>query len=191
MSTEPTRTSATGSEPMPDIEALISDYLDRLRRASTRLPAATRAELLDDITAHLAETIRSGADEGRARQVLDELGAPEEIAAAAAAESGTPVRTSGERVYDVATPLILLLGNFVVPVLGWVAGVAMLWNGPRWNTRQKWIGTLIWPVITLLFLAAVLIHRGLLVMPAVMIFGLAGLVAELIFLLRAAARQQP
>ena len=79
--------------------------------------------MLDDITAHLPETIGPGADESRARQVLDDLGTPEELAAAAAAASGTPVRASGVRIYDLATVLVLLLGGFVVPVLagspGW------------------------------------------------------------------------
>lgn len=97
----------------------------------------------------------------RVRQALDELGTPEEIAAAAAAESGTSVRTSGERGYDVATVLILLLGNFVVPVLGW-------------TTSQKWLGTLVWPVIVVLFLVVALIDRSIM----------------LIYLLRAAAGQQ-
>jgi uncharacterized membrane protein len=187
MSTEPTGTSATRSEPMSDPETLIADYVGRLRRSVARLPAATRAELLDDITAHLAETIEPGADESRVRQVLDELGTPEEIAAAAAA--GIPVRTSGDRIYDVVTVLVLLLGSVVIPGLGWIAGVVLLWNGPRWNTRQKWIGTLILPVVVVVVLVT---HSAApVIMPLTLVIALAGLAAEFIFLLRAAAQQHP
>lgn len=174
---------------MSDTEALIADYLDQLRRAGAGLPPATRAELLDDIGAHLTDMIGPGAGESRVRQVLDELGTPAEIVAAAAAESGTPDRTSGDRFYDVATVLLLLLGNVVVPVLAWIAGVVMLWNGPRWTTRQKWIGTLIWPVAAV----AVLLSHGLasVLTPLIMVVALAWLVTECVLLLRAAARQRP
>ena len=175
------------TEPMPGTEALIAGYLNRLRRASAALPAAARAELLDDISAHLTETIGPGADEIQVRQALDELGTPEEIAAEAVAESGAPARSSGDRLYDVATVLLLLLGNFVVPVLAWIVGVVMLWNGPRWNTSQKWIGTLVWPVAVLLFLV---VHwTAMTIMPLVVVIGLAVVVTELVILLRAAARQ--
>lgn len=55
-------------------------------------------------------------------------------------------RTGSETGYDVATLLMLLLGGFVVPVLGWIAAVVMAWNLPRWTVGQKWLATLIWPV---------------------------------------------
>ncbi|WP_328610320.1 hypothetical protein OG943_14700 [Amycolatopsis sp. NBC_00345] len=209
MNAEPTTTSLVRSEPLSTTDALITDYLDRLRRAGAGLPAATRAELLDDIAAHLAELVGPGADEARARQVLDELGTPEEIAAAAAAESGAPAGASaggpaggparaggGELAYDVGTVLVLLLAGFVVPVLGWIAGVVMLWNGPRWSTGEKWAGTLIWPaaiVVTGMVLGLAHALAGG-VGPVVLLLGaivvLAGLVAGFAVLLRAAARRR-
>src|SRR5882762_8048267 len=81
MSTGPTSTGSTmtgthGSKPMTTNNALISDYLDRLRRASAGLPEKARAELLDDINAHLAETVGAAAGEAEIRRVLDDLGAP-------------------------------------------------------------------------------------------------------------------
>jgi hypothetical protein len=88
---------------------------------------------------------------------------------------------------DVTTVLVLLLGSFVVLVLGWVGGVVRLRNGPRWNTRQKCMGTLIWPIVALAFLV---IHSAV-VRPLGLVIALAGLVAEFILLLHAAARQQP
>ncbi|MDT8912557.1 HAAS signaling domain-containing protein [Amycolatopsis sp. PS_44_ISF1] len=193
MSTEPTTTSQFRSEPLSAAEALSTEYLDRLRRAAAGLPAGRRAELIDDITAHLSELIGPDADEARARQVLDELGTPEEIAAAAAAEGGTAHPGGGELAYDVATGLVLLLGGFVVPVLGWVAGVVMLWNGPRWSTREKWAGTLIWPAAIVVGVVLLLVaHAGL--GPAVLLIGglvvLAGLIAGFAVLMRAAAQRR-
>jgi hypothetical protein len=203
MNAEPTTTSLVRSEPLATTDALIADYLDRLRRAGAGLPPAARAELLDDIAAHLAETVGPGADEAQARQALDELGTPKEIAAAAAAESGAPVgvpagapaRAGGELAYDVGTVLVLLLGGFVVPVLGWIAGVVMLWNGPRWSTREKWAGTVLWPAAILVAGTLLLLgHRAGGVGPEVVLLGgiavLVGLGAGFTILLRAAARRR-
>jgi hypothetical protein len=176
-------------------EELTTEYLARLRRAAADLPAGARAELCDDIRAHLAESLGTDADEATAREVLDELGSPEEIVAAAAAETGTrPAgRSQGALLYDVAAVLVLLLGGFVVPVAGWVAGVVMLWAGPRWGLRQKWGGTLLWPaaiVVGALALLADHVARGRLV--AVVVIGalvvLAGLISGCVWLLRTAAR---
>jgi uncharacterized membrane protein len=201
MNAEPTTTSVVRSEPLSATDVLIAEYLDRLRRAAVGLPPAARAELLDDIAAHLAETAGPGADEARTRQVLDELGTPEEIAAAAAAETGVPAgapaRAGGELAYDVGTVLVLLLAGFVVPVLGWIAGVVMLWNGPRWTTREKWAGTLLWPAAILVAGALLLLGHGLAggVGPMVILLGglvvLAGLVTAFTILLWAAARRRP
>lgn len=147
-----TTPSTARTDPMTTTDTLIADYLQRLRRATADLPPGTRAELLDDIGAHLADTAGDAPDEARVRQVLDELGTPETIAQAARVESGgvaatPPTGGHGDLAYDVSTVLVLLLGGFVVPVLGWVAGVVMLWNGPRWTRGEKWFGTLIWPAL--------------------------------------------
>ena len=61
--------------------------------------------------------------------------------------SGRPARDRSDETYDVLTVLALLLGGFLVPVVGWLAGVVLLWAGPRWSTGQKWLGTLVWPAI--------------------------------------------
>lgn len=142
---------------MASTDTLITDYIERLRRATADLPAGTRAELVDDITAHLADTVGEHPDEAHVRQVIDELGRPEAIADAARAESGgAPARGNSGLTYDVSTVLVLLLGGFVVPVLGWVGGVVMLWNGPRWTTRDRWLGTFVWPMTIVVAAAGLL-----------------------------------
>lgn len=136
--------------PIPAGE-LVERYMMLLRSSAADLPAAQRDELLSDITAHLAEAVPPGSDELAARRALDGLGAPELVAAAARTETEPAAQTrpspGSAQVHDVIAVLLLLLGGFVVPILGWVAGVVMLWNSPRWSEPDKWLGTLAWPVV--------------------------------------------
>ena len=179
-------------------DTLTTEYLERLRRASTDLPDGARADLLDNIETHLAESLGPDAELTQVRTVLDELGTPEQITAAARAESGTrPQRSQAELTYDVVTVLLLLLGGFLVPLLGWIAGVMMLWNGSRWNRAQKWLGTVVWPLTLGAAVLFLLIMRG--PFPALLELVLAGIVGlpafigfivAFAYLLRAAARPQ-
>lgn len=180
---------------MTTTEGLISAYLQRLSRAAADLPEPARAELYEDIRAHLADTLAADSDEATVRDTLDELGSPEEIATAAAAETGTrPAgRSRSGLLYDVAAVLVLLLGGFVIPVVGWVAGVVMVWAGPRWGLRERWGGTLLWPaaiVVGAFALLASHVTGGqlavLVVIAAVVV--LAGLIGGCVWLLRSAAR---
>lgn len=185
---------------MSSVEAIIDDYRDRLDRATSDLPAGRRAELLDDIDAHLAEATLGAPYRAGVLQVLDELGTPEGIAEAARAESGISHRrgVNGDVAYDVLSVLLLLFGGFLVPVVGWLAGVIMIWNGPRWTLADRWIATLAWPAaiapLAALFIA---IHANLLsqaasvvVLLCVALFSLALLVVPVIHLLRVAARRR-
>lgn len=55
--------------------------------------------------------------------------------------------------YPVLTVLMLMLGGFVLPVFGWLAGVVMLWTGRTWTTGEKWLGTLVWPAVVVVPMA--------------------------------------
>ncbi|MBW0104654.1 hypothetical protein [Pseudonocardia sp. KRD291] len=59
----------------------------------------------------------------------------------------SPETARHDETYDVATVLVLMLGGFVIPVVGWIAGVVMMWANERWSTGAKWLGTLIWPAV--------------------------------------------
>lgn len=48
------------------------------------------------------------------------------------------------RVREVGAMLLLLFGGFVF-VVGWFAGVLLLWASNRWTTKEKLLATLIWP----------------------------------------------
>ena len=67
-------------------DPLVEDYLRHLEAVAAVLPEYRRAELLAEIRAHLDEALRQvpAGDEAAVRSVLERLGSPEEIVAAAA-----------------------------------------------------------------------------------------------------------
>ena len=66
-------------------DPLADDYLRRLDAAASALPAHRREELVSEIRDHLQEALRRApaSDETAVRNMLERLGPPEEIAAAA------------------------------------------------------------------------------------------------------------
>ena len=70
--------------------ALVEDYLGRLDRAATTLPPDRRAELVAEIGEHIAAALEAGdpTSEAQVRTVLDRLGQPDEIVAAAREHAG-------------------------------------------------------------------------------------------------------
>lgn len=150
------------------VDRLIAAYLARLDRAAEQIPAARRAELVDEIRAHIDSARSAGGvdDEAGIRTVLDRLGDPEEIAAVAREDEGPPPAAAampfmpGRRrspVLEIAAFAMLTLGSFL-PVLGWLIGVVLLWSSRRWRLGEKLLATLVvpgGPGIVLLVLALV------------------------------------
>ena len=46
---------------------------------------------------------------------------------------------------DVGAIVLLLAGGLIVPLVGWLIGVALLWRSNAWNVRDKVIGTVFVP----------------------------------------------
>jgi hypothetical protein len=67
-------------------DPLVEDYMRRLEAVSSVLPGYRREELLAEISEHLDEALRQvpAGDEAAVRSMLERLGSPEEIVAAAA-----------------------------------------------------------------------------------------------------------
>ena len=138
---------------MTATDQLIEEYLGRLEAAARTLPSERRAELLADIKEHIRITLSQSQDQGEAtvRTILDRVGAPEDIAreAGAGLEAVSPAhQTTGRRrvgAFELVTVILLLIGGIVLPVLGWVVGAVLLWASARWTTRDKVIGTLVFP----------------------------------------------
>jgi hypothetical protein len=124
------------------LHPLAADYLERLRRAGRGLPPGRLQELLAEIEGHLSEAIAPDASDAQALTVLDKLGAPEAIIAAETGDSDE--RPSRRGAKEWAAIILLPLGGFLF-VFGWLAGLIMLWTSRAWNTRDKWIGTLVIP----------------------------------------------
>jgi hypothetical protein len=124
------------------VSRLVEQYQARLARAAADLPAPARRELAEDVSQHVAE---SGAQtEAEIRAVLDGLGRPEEIAEEARRRLGLPSRPAPTARDWIVIPL-LLVGGIVVPLLGWLVGVVLLWTSQVWSLRDKWLGTLVLP----------------------------------------------
>lgn len=139
---------------MTATDQLIGDYLDRLETAVRALPPDRRAELLAEIKEHISITLSHEEDQGEAtvRTILDRLGSPEDIAREAGTDLDAvspPLGGSAGRsrvgALEAVVVLLLLIGGIVLPVLGWIVGVVLLWSSARWTTRDKVIGTLVVP----------------------------------------------
>ncbi len=129
---------------------LIVDYLARLDRAAAALPPDRRGELLEGITEHISSA--GAADEAEVRTLLDRLGEPAEIVAAAredlpGATWGPPALIPVPRGtgHELAAVLMLTVGS-LLPVVGWLVGVVLLWTSSLWRTREKVFGTLVVPL---------------------------------------------
>jgi hypothetical protein len=121
---------------------LAADYLDRLDRAARRLPRGERRELVEEISAHLSEATDPGMSEAEIKTVLDRLGDPKDIVEAQ--QPDEPSRPSQRGAHEWAAIFLLLFGGFLL-IVGWIAGVILLWTSRAWNMRDKLIGTLIVP----------------------------------------------
>ena len=109
----------------------VEDYLRRLEQAAAPLARARRAELVAEIREHIDDALleAGAADEVAVRNVLERLGPPEEIVAAAG-----PVQRRAGRL-ELAAMIAL-----AVPFVGWTVGVALVAASRTWNGREKVIG---------------------------------------------------
>lgn len=140
------------------VDRLVTDYLARLEAASAALPPERRDELLEEISSHITTARAAGAaadeaaDEAAVRTLLERLGQPEVIAAAALDDSpSTDVRPGGVSTrppstsLELAAVLMLTVGSFL-PVVGWLVGLVLLWVSSRWTAAEKLLGTLVVPL---------------------------------------------
>jgi hypothetical protein len=126
-------------------DKLVEKYLKHLEVELEDLPRARRREIVDEISGHIAEARADlGAEsEADVRNILDHLGDPAEIAVDARERVGVQMKKSN--VHEIATLILLLVGGLVLPLIGWLIGVVLLWSSTVWNTRDKLIGTFVIP----------------------------------------------
>ena len=128
---------------MTDLHPAATRYLKELDRALADLPRERRREIVEDIRNHIEEGSRDAGGDVHILTLLDELGDPEVIASDALERFGI-TRTRAGALEGVAISA-LLVGGVVVPAVGWVVGVVLLWLSRVWSTREKLIGTFLLP----------------------------------------------
>ena len=143
-------------------DAVVHDYLGRLEAAAWPLAADRRRELVGEVREHIDAALSDAGsrDEVTVRNILDHLGAPEEIVAAEfQGDVGTgavpptasaPVQHRGVGGVEIVAILLLTVGAFLLPVVGPALGLIFVWLSTQWNTRDKLIATAIAVVLFLL-----------------------------------------
>ncbi|MDH6127383.1 hypothetical protein [Kitasatospora sp. GP82] len=147
---------------------LVRAYLSSVEEQATALPGARRQELLADLREHIEVALAESdtLDDNSVRRVLEQLGAPGEIAAAALAEEpgNHPVPQSSRHTSVTLCLAVVPLPVALVPVIGpflalaaTVAALVRLWKSPQWVRREKRQATLLVlsPVVTVPALAVV------------------------------------
>lgn len=126
-------------------DQLVRDYLKRLDAELADLPRARRRELVQEISGHISETRADLPSETEAeiRTLLDRIGEPADIAAEARERFGVQPKKAGWK--EVGALVLLPIGGVIIPVLGWFIGVVLLWISDAWSTRDKLVGTLLFP----------------------------------------------
>ncbi|MDH6577223.1 hypothetical protein [Kitasatospora sp. MAP5-34] len=145
----------------PLAHPLVLAYLSSIEERTTALPDARRQELLADLREHIEVALaESGTlDETSVRRVLDQLGTPGEITAAALAEEpgNHPTPETSRHTSITLCLAALALPAALVPVAGpllslaaTVAALVRLWKSPQWVRREKRQATLLLlsPVVT-------------------------------------------
>jgi hypothetical protein len=123
------------------VDTLIDRYLHDLQEQLGDLPADRRQELLDEVTEHIvqARAALEPETEAAVRTVLERLGDPADIAAEARERFGV---TRGPAKPTTPWLEVIALVLLVIPFLGWIVGVVLVWLSRLWTTREKLIGTL-------------------------------------------------
>ncbi len=126
-------------------DRLVEEYLARLESELAGMPRGGRREVIDGIEAHIQESLADLGpdDEAGVRNVLERLGDPAEIAAEAGERFG--LRRPRTSWREIGALTLLPFGGVVLPVVGWFAGVVLLWLSDAWTARDKLIGTLVLP----------------------------------------------
>jgi uncharacterized membrane protein len=125
------------------VRTTVDGYLRELEEELRDLPPARRRELVEEIREHIESSLGESRDEAEVRNVLDRLGDPADIAAEARERFGIERKKPGIR--EILALILLPIGAFVIPVLGWFIGAVLLVSSTVWTSREKVIGLLVVP----------------------------------------------
>lgn len=128
-------------------ERIVADYLDRLYERGRDLTRTQIEELMGDVREHVAAAVLEAGrdDEATVRTVLDRLGTPDEIVAAALGDAAATGRapafeTTKPNAWtwrEIAASVLLLPGAFLAPVVAPAAGMALAASSEVWDRSAK------------------------------------------------------
>ena len=122
-------------------DALLADYLIRVRRAARRLPRGRREWVIGRAGDRIAMALDADDDDSsKVAAILTRLGEPQQLVESLDGH----IPGNEARWADYLAVLLLVIGGIAFPP-GWVGGAVLLWASPRWQLRERLIGTLIWP----------------------------------------------
>jgi hypothetical protein len=126
------------------VDTVVNDYLWRVGSALGGVPPARAREITNELAEHIREAREDGAvvSLADARNLLDRLGEPADIAAEAERRFGRLARPrAGAR--EIFAILLLGVGGVLIPFVGWMIGIVLLWTSEGWNRRDKVLGTVL------------------------------------------------
>jgi hypothetical protein len=115
------------------------DYLGRLEALAHALPPRDRHELLTELRSHLEAGLPEGTTDSDVRNLLDDLGSPEDIVAAAGADP----EPHAWGALELIAVLGLTAGAVLLPVVGPLVGICLVWASVRWTRREKIVATVL------------------------------------------------
>jgi uncharacterized membrane protein len=130
------------------IDPRVEAYLRQLDFALSTLPWEQRNEIFTDISAHIERELAvAGHDPAAIDSVLQRVGDPHAIAQEAGAVPALPMPLARPgRGLEIAAVILISAGSFLIPVLGWIVGVVLLWVSRRFTRADKLIGMLVPPL---------------------------------------------
>jgi HAAS domain-containing protein len=128
---------------------IIDGYLRRLDAEMSNLPPGRRKELHGQIAEHIDQARSELSEETDADllTILDRLGEPDEIVAAARSALALPAGNPGP--LEIVALVLIGVGGVVFPVLPvpWLFGTVLVWRSRSWTPRQKYFGAYL-PLVT-------------------------------------------
>jgi hypothetical protein len=127
-------------------QTLRDDYLARLDEAMRGLPHGVASDIRGAIAEELAgldavatgeRIAKLGDPAAIAQEALDEAAGGPIPPAAPVAAPAPRVPATATRGFAIAAALTLSFGGFVVPVVGWIVGAALVGVGALWKTWEK------------------------------------------------------
>jgi len=152
---------------------VVTNYLNELNDALHDVEAAVRRDIVNGVREEL-----HGLEPREAQRRIADLGDPAFIASEAseglplASAHASPVPSREGVGYTVVATLLVALGGVIVPVLGWLAGLVMIWLSRQWWRWEKIVATLgpaavVALVLALVFLLSRSQERGAVVNPLI------------------------